>query len=199
MVWVKFVKKNTSQVPTVVHPLIINNLEQAEFGCYLNFLVMSSQSTPLILLVPGAFGTPDGYGPLLPYLKEAGFTTHPGPYPSSNPADPAAATCAGDIASLRDDTLRPLIEEQKDIVILAHSYGAIVASGAAKGLDKKSRSSEGLAGGVIGLIYIAGNIVLDNESLGEALGGANPPFIKLDKVCLYQAHSLRRINLIADL
>lgn len=161
---------------------------------------MSSQNTPLILLVPGAFGTPDGYGPLLPYLKEAGFTTHPGPYASSNPTDPSAATCAGDIASLRDGTLRPLIEEQqKDVVILAHSYGAIVASGAAKGLDKKTRSSEGLAGGIIGLIYVAGNIVLDNESLGEALGGVNPPFIKLDKVCLCQAHSLRRINLKEDL
>ncbi|POS70991.1 hypothetical protein DHEL01_v210612 [Diaporthe helianthi] len=96
-----------------------------------------------------------------------------------------AATCAGDISSLRDGILRPLIEEQqKDVIILAHSYGAIVASGAAKGLEKKTRSSQGQAGGAIGLIYVAGNIVLDNESLGESLGGTSPPFIKLDKVGL---------------
>lgn len=161
---------------------------------------MSSSKTPVILLVPGAFGTPDGYNALLPYLKGAGFTTHPGPYASSNPADPSAATCAGDITSLREGILRPLIEEQqKDVVILAHSYGAIVASGAAKDLDKKTRSSQGQAGGVIGLIYVAGNIVLGNESLGEALGGVNPPFIKLDKVCPLQASFLTQSILTAEL
>lgn len=82
---------------------------------------MSSTKTPVILLVPGAFGTPDGYAPLLPYVKDAEFTTNPGPYASSYPADPSAATCAGDIKSLRDGILRPLIEEQQeDVVILAH-------------------------------------------------------------------------------
>lgn len=143
---------------------------------------MSSTSLPTILLVPGAFGTPASYGPLLPYLKEAGFATHPGPYPSSNPADPSTATCANDIASLRDNVLRPLIDEGKDVVVLAHSFGAIVAGGAAKDLDKKTRESQGQAGGVVGLIYVAGNITLDNESLAEASGGNSPPFIKIDKV-----------------
>lgn len=114
---------------------------------------MSSQNLPLIVLVPGAFGTPEGFGPLLPHLKEAGYQTHPGPYASSNPADPSAATCAGDIASLRDGVLLPLFEQQqRDVVILAHSYGAIVASGAAKGLDKPARAGSGHQAGVIGLI-----------------------------------------------
>lgn len=142
---------------------------------------MSSTSLPIILLVPGAFGTPAGYDPILPYLKEAGFTTHPGPYPSLNPSDPSTATCAKDIASLRDDVLRPLIEQGNDVIILAHSFGGVIASSAAKGLDKQAR--EGQAGGVVGLIYIAGNITLDNESLSEASGGIFPPFIQVDKVC----------------
>ncbi|KAI3400783.1 hypothetical protein diail_1992 [Diaporthe ilicicola] len=94
----------------------------------------------------------------------------------------SAAACANDIASLRDGALLPLIEQQqKDVVIFAHSFGAIVASGAAKGLDKKTRIGHGQAGGVIGLVYFAGNIVLDNESLAGASGGNYPPFIKLDK------------------
>lgn len=114
---------------------------------------MPSQNQPLILLVPGAFGTPESFGPLLPHLKEAGYETHPGPYASSNPPDPSAATCANDIASLHDGLLLPLLDQQKrDVVILAHSYGAIVASGAAKGLDKPTRASNGHPGGVIGLI-----------------------------------------------
>lgn len=144
---------------------------------------MPPQNLPLILLVPGAFGTPDGFAPLLPHLKDAGYQTHPGPYASSNPPDPSAATCANDIASLRNGVILPLLDQQqKDVVILAHSYGAIVASGAAKGLDKPTREKNGLSGGVVGLIYVAGNIVLNDESLGEASGGVYPPFIKLDKV-----------------
>ena len=144
---------------------------------------MTQDKRPLIVLVPGAFGTPAGFAPLLPHLSAARYEARPGPYASSNPADPAAATCAGDIASLRDGVLLPLLDgEKRDVVILAHSYGAIVASGAAKGLDKPTRASNGQPGGVIGLIYVAGNIVLDDESLGEASGGVYPPFIKLDKV-----------------
>lgn len=144
---------------------------------------MSPSDPPVILLVPGAFGTPAGYEKLLPYLKGAGLSTHPGPYPSCNPSDPATATCPNDIASLRDNILLPLLEEeQKNIVIIAHSYGGVVVGGAAKGLDKHTRTSQGKIASVIGLIYVAGNITLENESLHHAVGGAYPPFIKQDKV-----------------
>lgn len=149
---------------------------------------MSSTNAPVILLVPGAFGTPASYDPLLPYLHKAGFVTHPGPYASSNPTDPSTATCANDIASLRD-VLLPLVEQGKDVVIFAHSFGGIVAGGAAKSLDKQTRKSQGQAGGVIGLVYIAGNIVLDNESLADVSGGQYPPFIKLDRVRIFPTTS----------
>lgn len=142
-------------------------------------------SSPSLVLVPGAFGTTAGYDKLLPYLTEAGFSTHPGPYPSCNPPDPATATAPKDIASLRENVLLTLIEqEKKDIVVIAHSYGGVVAGGAAKGLDKVTRQAQGQAGGIIGLIYVAGNITLEGEALLDAMGGAYPPFLKADKVCL---------------
>lgn len=67
-------------------------------------------SSPVIVLVPGAFGTPAGYDKVLPYLKEAGFPTQPGAYPSCNPPDPASATAPKDIASLLGNVLTPLRE-----------------------------------------------------------------------------------------
>ncbi|PSR77197.1 hypothetical protein BD289DRAFT_378024 [Coniella lustricola] len=143
---------------------------------------MPSSGLPTILLVPGAFGTPAGYDPMLPYLKAAGFTTHPRPYPSLNHPEPSKATCANDIASLRDNVIRPLTEEQqKEVVIIAHSFGGIVAGGAAKGFDKQHFLSQGQNGGVIGFIYVALNIALENAYLAETFGGVYPPFSQVDK------------------
>lgn len=105
---------------------------------------------------------PQCYKKLLPYFEQAGLATIPGPYPSCDPVDPASATASKDIESLRQSVLLPLIEQGKDVAILAHSYGGVVAGGAAKGLDKLTRKSQGYAAGIVGLIYVAGNIPLEN-------------------------------------
>ncbi|RAK95488.1 esterase/lipase family protein [Aspergillus ibericus CBS 121593] len=141
---------------------------------------MSSANPPLIVIVPGAFGTPDGFNKLLPYLTEAGYTTHPGAYPSCNPSDPTNVSSAQDIAFLRDSVLLPLLNDQgKDVVVLAHSYGGVVAGGAANGLAKGTRQAHGHSTGIVGLIYVAGNITLEGEALLTAVGGVYPPFIKV--------------------
>ncbi|KAI1310168.1 Alpha/Beta hydrolase protein [Xylaria venustula] len=142
---------------------------------------MSSTSLPTIVLVPGACGKPDGFDPIIPYPREAGFTTHPGPYPSCDPVDPPAATCENDILSLRNNVLLPLLERKRHIIILAHSYGGVVAGDAVKDLAKVTRSTEGYAAGIVGLIYIIGNIVLEGETLVHAVGGTYPSYIKKDK------------------
>ncbi|KAL2166617.1 hypothetical protein VTG60DRAFT_2436 [Thermothelomyces hinnuleus] len=106
-----------------------------------------ASSSPVLVLVPGAFGTPPGFDRLLlPLLERAGITSHPRPYPSCDPSatDLATASCARDIASLRDDV--------KDVVIPAHSYGGVVAGAAAKGLDVRARRDQGKTTAVVGLI-----------------------------------------------
>lgn len=67
------------------------------------------------------------------------------------------ASCSDDISALRS-TILSILDQQRDIVILAHSYGGVVAGGAAKDLDKASRASQGQANAVVGLIYVAGNM-----------------------------------------
>lgn len=116
---------------------------------------MSPVALPIVVLVPGAFGTPAGFDKMIPYLN--GLQTHPGAYPSSNPPDPMNASCSDDIAALRR-TLLSLLDQQRDLVILAHSYGGVVAGGAAKGLDRASRAAQGQTSAVVGLIYVAGNM-----------------------------------------
>ncbi|TRX94095.1 hypothetical protein FHL15_004863 [Xylaria flabelliformis] len=51
----------------------------------------------------------------------------------------------------------------------------------AKNLDKQTCQGKGHTSGVVGLIYIVGNITLEGEALSEAVGGSHPPFIKVDK------------------
>lgn len=136
---------------------------------------MSSSCSPIIVLVPGAFGTPRGFDRLVPHLD--GLETRSGAYPSCNPQDPFNADCMQDISALRGIILS-LLEQKRDLVLLAHSYGGVVAGGAAKGLDRETRKAQEYDNAVVGLIYVAGNIALENESLREAFGGAYPPFIK---------------------
>lgn len=50
-----------------------------------------------------------------------------------------------------------------------------------------TRQSQGRTSGIIGLIYVVGNITLENEALRDAIGGAYPPFIKTDKVRFIQS------------
>jgi pimeloyl-ACP methyl ester carboxylesterase len=92
-----------------------------------------------------------------------------------------SVTCLDDIAVLRNNVLLPLLEEGKDVIILAHSYGGIVAGAAAKDLDKNTRKTQRHDNAVVGLIYIAGNITLEGETLLQAIGGAYPSFIKSHK------------------
>ncbi|KAK7927764.1 alpha/beta-hydrolase [Apiospora marii] len=158
-----------------------------------------SSSLPVLVLVPGAFGTPEGFAKLLPYLAEVGITTQPGGYPSADPEDPLITTCANDIAYLRDHVLLPLLDgQQKDVVLLTHSYGGVVGGGASKGLDRQTRTAGGHKTSVVGLIYVAGNITLEGESLLQAVGGAYPPFIKLNKpspnVALIEPHMVHLYN-----
>ncbi|KAI0378152.1 Alpha/Beta hydrolase protein [Hypomontagnella monticulosa] len=143
---------------------------------------MPSEFLPTVLIVPGAFLALACYESLISYLREAGFPTRIAPHPSSNHPDPAAATCQEDAASLRDNVLLPLVEKDgKDVVVVAHSYGAIAASGVAKGLDKQTCRARGHADGVVGLISVSGQIPLEGESALSISNNIFPPWIKRDE------------------
>ena len=77
-------------------------------------------SLPVLVLVPGAFGIPEGFAKLLPYLAEADITTQPGGYRNADPEDPTIATCANDIGYLCDHVLLPLLDGQQKRCRPAH-------------------------------------------------------------------------------
>ena len=138
-----------------------------------------AEPRPTIVFFAGAFAAPSCFDTIAKQLQQSGYPTAYASVTSLAPSDPAAVSVATDAEFARKNTLLPLIDDQgKDVVVFTHSYGGVAGGAAAAGLSKASRSSRGEAGGVIGLIYLVGNIVAEGESLFQAIGEAYPPFIK---------------------
>ncbi len=99
---------------------------------------LGTTTKPTILLVPGAWFPQSSYDGFLKVLREAGYPTACASYSSLNPEEPEKADAAADTAFIRRTSLLPLVEaEEKDVVIIMHSYGGIPGSAAATGLGRR--------------------------------------------------------------
>lgn len=121
------------------------------------------------------------YEPFLKALVTAGFPVHYADYPSLDPFNPATADCKAD-ADFIEKNLRPLIEQDQDVLLVMHSYAGMPTAAAAVGLSKSQRQKEGKSGGIIGLVFIGAFIVAEGLSCAGLQGGNLPPWILLDKV-----------------
>ncbi len=134
------------------------------------------------VLVPGAWHQPEAYEKLVNALKSLRHSVLVPSLPSCDAEDPQKATCSADAEVVRRRILHSIDTVDKDIVVVAHSYGGIPAGGAAHGLSKIARAKEGKKGGVIGLVYVAGFIVPENSNLVEIMGGKHAPYVEPDQV-----------------
>jgi pimeloyl-ACP methyl ester carboxylesterase len=141
-------------------------------------------SLPTIVLIPGAWHSPVHYQELVNLLEAARYTLSSSSLPSLDPADPDAVTTRTDSKFIAEKLLAPLLDEGNDIILVAHSYGGSPGSAAARGLSKTERASQGLNGGVIGLIFIAAFVVPEGVSLRDGVGGQFPPWVQVDVCCL---------------
>jgi pimeloyl-ACP methyl ester carboxylesterase len=87
---------------------------------------------PTILFIPGAWCPPIVFNPLRDCLNSKGITSAAVALPSVD-ANPPTTTLDDDITHLRTKLLT-LIDAGTEIILVAHSYGGVVASGAAEGL-----------------------------------------------------------------
>ena len=143
---------------------------------------------PTVLLVPGAWFPHSAYDTFLRAVSNAGFPTAYASYPSLNPRDPMHADVGADTSFVLENSLLPLVEtDEKDVLIVMHSYGGIPGSGAAKELGKATRELTGRKGGVIGLVHISGFVLPEGLSCADGQGGSLPEWIKEDdaRILLY--------------
>ncbi|KAJ5885214.1 hypothetical protein N7495_009724 [Penicillium taxi] len=133
-------------------------------------------TSPTFVFSTGAWITSEFFDEIRSKLIALGFPTECKSHPSIG-AEPPTKTLADDAASQRE-LLTQLADEGRELIVVAHSYGGVVASSSVEGLDKATREKEGKTGGVVKVVYM-GSFALDK---GKSLlsGGNPPPFMNID-------------------
>lgn len=133
---------------------------------------------PTIVVVPGAWHPRSCFERFLHQLHEASYSAVVAALPSVDPVDASTADCASDARSIREQHILPAINERgEDILIVAFSYGGIPASGAATGLHKLTRASQGKCGGVVGLVLVSAFVIPEGKCLVQ---GKRAPMVRVD-------------------
>lgn len=122
-----------------------------------------STNKPTLVIIHGAFLTPESYNKLTTALESAGYEVHVPRLPTVNEARPPNSSLNEDSTFIRR-YVESLIRAGRTVVAIGHSYGGQVMSSALYGLGSEARSSQGLKGGVSDLIYLAGYALQEGES-----------------------------------
>ncbi|KAF4973440.1 hypothetical protein FSARC_265 [Fusarium sarcochroum] len=139
---------------------------------------MSSTTKPTILLVHGAWHGSWSWKYQIPKLESLGYSTETLDLPSVSSIP--GKTQSDDAAHVRS-ILEPLLAEGKEVVVLAHSYGAAIACGGIVGLSLVERAKANQPGGVLGFINLCGYIFpggMDQGAAIRSIGGL--PYVDWD-------------------
>lgn len=135
-------------------------------------------SNPIFVFSLGAWVVPAVFDATRSRLEALGFPSHCPAHPSIG-AEPPTKTLADDVSSLQG-VLSAFADEGRDLVVVAHSYGGVVASSAVEGLSKAARAQAGKPGGVIKVVYLAAFALDKGQSLLGMLGGNYLPWMKVE-------------------
>ncbi|ORY58150.1 Alpha/Beta hydrolase protein [Pseudomassariella vexata] len=126
-----------------------------------------SAANPSVVVVPGAWQIDPTWEDFMALLTDAGYPTSKVTLPSVGISE------TGGLAADVDATaaiLDPLLDAGKDVVLLAHSLGGLIAGNAVQGRDYATRQAAGKTGGVIQTIYLAAFMCPEGVSLFNMLG-----------------------------
>ncbi|PVI02062.1 alpha/beta-hydrolase [Periconia macrospinosa] len=136
-------------------------------------------SKPTIVCVPGAWHSPEIYAKTLSILREQhGYPTIGLPLASAG-AYPPHMSFDEDVKVIRDCLTKLVVEEEKEVILVTHSYTGMPGAEAPVGLGKKDREAVNKKGGVIRLVFIMAFAM--PEGFTPTSGGAQfPDWMKVD-------------------
>lgn len=125
---------------------------------------------PTVVFTPGAWHGTWAFDTVRSQLETLGYPTEAVALPSVGNTN-ASVGVTEDAAALAAE-LATLTDAGKNVVMVCHSYGGVVASVAVQGFGFKDRSAAGLGNnGVIMLVYMTAFAAPAQTSLLDALGG----------------------------
>ncbi|KAF3388824.1 hypothetical protein F1880_004443 [Penicillium rolfsii] len=138
-------------------------------------------SRPRLVLIPGSWHRPSCYDPIIKRLEPTlRCVTVSLPSTSFNPE----ATFKDDLDAARD-VISAEMNNGRDVVVIAHSYGGMVGNSAIKGFTKPKNADDNRSGYVIGLILIASGHTLTGLSFMDPFFGRPPPAWRINNTTGY--------------
>ncbi|RDW94888.1 hypothetical protein BP5796_00651 [Coleophoma crateriformis] len=152
---------------------------------------------PAIILIPGSFARKDLYKVVMTKLEAAGYEVQFAELDSIISKDipveerPKAASLEDDADQI-NHMLTKLADQEKEILLVGHSYGGLPMTESCQSLTKLERTMQGKRGGVIALLYIAAFVPSAGESMVDMLAGISrehpvnnvtmdgPDYLKID-------------------
>ncbi|KAG9237949.1 hypothetical protein BJ875DRAFT_452521 [Amylocarpus encephaloides] len=136
----------------------------------------SQPANPTILIMTGSFQPLSICRPLTTSLSSQGFSLELAPLPScTNQSSPSFSktTLIDDALAIRSQLIRLVEDEHRNVLVIAHSYGGLVASEALDTpLTLSTRKSQTLSGGVFHILFLAAfHLSTFGESPNNALHG----------------------------
>lgn len=138
---------------------------------------MSSKSE--LIIVPGAWHSPEAFQPTTALLKKAGYTVHGVTLPSVG-ASPQVQSFDPDVQAVRS-VIDKVLSAGKDAVVIMHSYGGVVGSEAlAEYLQTLQSGQKQGYGKVKRLVFVCAFALPEGASLMAALQFKPLPWFILD-------------------
>lgn len=120
-----------------------------------------------VLIIPGSFSYSSYYYDVVDRIKRDGYDAYVANLPSVIREPPESPATLSDDANHIRNIISTLAEQGKDVIVLAHSYGGVVASQAVSGVLKTDREAIGLLGGVVRLVYLTATVMPEGLSMDE--------------------------------
>ncbi|KAJ9493903.1 hypothetical protein LTR67_006255 [Exophiala xenobiotica] len=121
-------------------------------------------SKPTILLIPGSFSHASMYYPLQDAIQAQGYECFVNNAPSASRNPPEEPATLEDDAVFFRGLIEKLADQGKDVVVVGHSYGGIIATEAAKGAAKSDRQASGKQGGIVKIVYLSAIVLPEGGS-----------------------------------
>ncbi|KAJ5738563.1 hypothetical protein N7493_001718 [Penicillium malachiteum] len=147
---------------------------------------MTNTHKPAIVIVHGSYHTPAPYGPFMDALNALGFEVHCPQRPTcdlsklnvgddlnapnfdNGPPPEGFPTDDDDVVVLRQLLDQLIVQENKQVLLVAHSSGGWAATQVAVlELQHKARQAQGQNGGLIGIFYYSAFVIPLNQSINS--------------------------------